>query len=193
MALLRHGPSTVNQLAAALGLTDNAVRAQLEGLERQGFVHATGTVPGTRRPNVTYGLTPAGEELFARASAPVLKSLLGVLQDRLPEDRAEAVLREAGRRMGAHASPQRPRTMQKRLEQAVALLEQLGGAPKVRREDGRFVIESSGCPFGQLVREVPQACLVAESMLAAAIEAPVRQLCSRGASPRCGFVVDAAG
>src|SRR5215207_8128885 len=40
--LLRHGRKTVDDLAAALGLTDNAVRMHLAGLEREGLVRAEG-------------------------------------------------------------------------------------------------------------------------------------------------------
>ena len=42
VALLRRGDRTVEELAAALGLTDNAVRAQLALLERENVVRATG-------------------------------------------------------------------------------------------------------------------------------------------------------
>jgi len=40
--LLRSKERTVNELAAALGLTDNAVRAHLLSLERDGLVHQSG-------------------------------------------------------------------------------------------------------------------------------------------------------
>ena len=44
IALLRRGSSTVEELAAALGVTDNAVRAHLQLIEREnqrfGYEHA---------------------------------------------------------------------------------------------------------------------------------------------------------
>src|SRR5919197_4867912 len=82
--LLRRGSRTVNELAAALGLTDNAVRTQLTALERDGLVHASGTRPGTRKPNITYGLTPEAGRLFPKMYGPVLRQLLDVLAERLP-------------------------------------------------------------------------------------------------------------
>ena len=51
--LLRSKERTVNELAAALGLTDNAVRAHLLSLERDGLVHQSGTQPGFRKPHAT--------------------------------------------------------------------------------------------------------------------------------------------
>src|SRR3954470_6572716 len=55
--LLRPKEQTVNDLAAALGLTDNAVRVHLLSLERDGLIHQAGTQPGFRRPHVTYALS----------------------------------------------------------------------------------------------------------------------------------------
>jgi len=51
--LLRSADRTVNELAEALALTDNAVRAHLVALERDGLVRASGKRPGTRKPNTS--------------------------------------------------------------------------------------------------------------------------------------------
>jgi len=42
VTLLRRGGMTTDELAGALGLTDNAIRAHLATLERDGFVQAQG-------------------------------------------------------------------------------------------------------------------------------------------------------
>ena len=47
----------MNELAAALGLTDNAVRAHLLSLERDGLIHRAGTQAGFRKPHSIYALT----------------------------------------------------------------------------------------------------------------------------------------
>ena len=44
--LLRRGEATVNELAAALSLTDNAVRSHLSTLERDGLVSTVGQADG---------------------------------------------------------------------------------------------------------------------------------------------------
>src|ERR671925_187427 len=79
ISLLRRESRTVNDLAAALGLTDNAVRTHLDRLERDGLVHPSGTRPGTRKPNITYDLTPEAGQLFHRADAVFFPLLLDVL------------------------------------------------------------------------------------------------------------------
>src|ERR671923_249009 len=78
--LLRRGSRTVNELAGALGLTDNAVRTHLTTLERDGLVYPSGTRPGTRKPNITYDLTPEAEQqLFPKMYGPILRQFLDEL------------------------------------------------------------------------------------------------------------------
>jgi len=49
LALLREGTWTVDDLAARLGLTDNAVRFHLAALEHEGGVTKTGVKKGSGR------------------------------------------------------------------------------------------------------------------------------------------------
>jgi predicted ArsR family transcriptional regulator len=52
LALLQAESRVVNELAETLELTDNAVRAHLTSLERDGLVQQLGTRPGLRKPHV---------------------------------------------------------------------------------------------------------------------------------------------
>src|SRR5215208_4719458 len=77
--LLRHGERTVEELAQSLGWTDNAVRAHLTTLERDGLVRHAGLRRGTSKPAYAYTLTPAAERLFPKAYGTLLRLLLDVL------------------------------------------------------------------------------------------------------------------
>src|SRR5205807_554426 len=81
--LLRQASQTVEELAQVLDLTDNAVRAQLMVLERDGLVQQRGSRRGSSKPAYVYGLTAAAEELFPKAYGPVLRQLLETLNERL--------------------------------------------------------------------------------------------------------------
>src|SRR5215475_6812104 len=61
LELLRTRECTVNDLARALRLTDNAVRAHLASLERDRLVTQAGMRPGIRKPHTTYALGPEAE------------------------------------------------------------------------------------------------------------------------------------
>src|SRR5689334_5745134 len=105
IALLRRGRRSVEELAAALGLTDNAVRAQLQSLQRDGIARAAeqrrdGSVG---KPATLFDIEPAAEPAFSRAYAPVLAAVLAELQKQTDPADVEALLRRVGRELAADA------------------------------------------------------------------------------------------
>src|SRR3954469_2625759 len=83
---LRRGHRTVEELAQALDLTDNAVRAQLSGLERDGMVRQGALQRGRSRPSYLYELTPEADRLFPKPYGAVLSELVAVLRGRMDGD-----------------------------------------------------------------------------------------------------------
>ena len=67
ITLLRRSSRTVDELAQALNLTDNAVRAHLATLERDGVVQQSGVRRGSGKPASVYDLAPEAEQLFPKA------------------------------------------------------------------------------------------------------------------------------
>src|SRR5919112_4604429 len=105
VGLLRGKSGTVTELAEKLGLTDNAVRAHLLSLERDGLVRQSGVQRGSRKPHYAYELTEEAERLFPKAYDALLNQLIAVLKERLTPSALEEVLREVGRSLAArHAS-----------------------------------------------------------------------------------------
>jgi predicted ArsR family transcriptional regulator len=191
VALLRRGGRTVEELARAVGLTNNGVRAHLATLERDGIVRQRGTVrpaSGGGKPAYVYELTPEAEDLFPKAYEPVLGWLLDVLSERLGPRESEALLRGVGRRMaegrGAPEGGVRART-----EEAVAALNELGGLAEVQERDGGRLIRGYGCPLAAVTPEHPEACRMVETLIAELVGVHVRERCDRGVKPRCCFEV----
>lgn len=148
VALLQHGELTVDELAGRLGLSANAVRAQITGMERDGVVQRVGRRPGTTRPSQTYEVTAEVEQLLSRAYVPLLSQLVRVFAEGLPASQVEALLRETGRGLADELlSGKRPTgTLESRAQAASALLnEELGALTRVET-NGRIVIRGSGCP-----------------------------------------------
>ena len=117
LGLLRRGSRTVDELAAGLGLTDNAIRAHLATLERDGLVRQEGQRRGPKagKPALVYEPTPEAELRLSRAYAPVLAALLEELVDRLPDQETESLLAAVGRRLAA-AVPRREAALEGRAE-----------------------------------------------------------------------------
>jgi predicted ArsR family transcriptional regulator len=188
--LLRRTGHTVEELAQALGLTDNAIRAHLAALERDGIVQQRGTVShGSGKPAYVYELTPEAEEdLFPKAYRPVLHQILGVMSERLGLEETEALLRAVGRRIADERAVPRgsPRAQ---LEVAVTVLGELGGLAELEEHDSAFVVRSYSCPLAAVVPGHPEVCWLVEALLAELVSAPVRECCDRSQRPRCCFEV----
>lgn len=186
--LLRRASCTVEELAQALDLTDNAVRAHLATLERDGLVRQRGARRGSGKPAFVYELTPETEQLFPKAYGAVLRELLNVLNEHIPPDEVEALLRIVGRRIAAewHMPPGNLRT---RLEGAVDVLNELGGMAELELRDDTYSIHGYSCPLAAAVPGHPEVCRLAETLLTELVGVPVHEQCERDEMPCCCFVV----
>jgi len=190
VTLLRGSTKTVNELAEELELTDNAVRAHLLSLERDGLIKQSGIQRGTRKPHFAYQLTEEAEQLFPKAYDALLNQLIAVLKGRLTPLALEEVLREVGRRLaGAQVADQKNGDMESRVGRSLAALEAIGGAARVEKDNDKLVICSGSCPLATAVSEHPEVCRLAETLLSAIIGVEVREHCDREGFPRCRFEV----
>jgi predicted ArsR family transcriptional regulator len=193
VSLLRGAARTVNDLAEALAVTDNAVRAQLTALERDGLVRKSGVRRGLRKPHQEYELTPEAEHFFPKPYAPVLSELLAALKERLPSETLNELLREVGARLAAGRSTPAggAAALEPRVEAAAALLGELGGLAQVERSNGGFVIRSVSCPLAAVSAAHPEVCQLGQALVAHVIGVAVQERCRRGPSPQCCFEVQA--
>jgi predicted ArsR family transcriptional regulator len=194
VGLLRRGTRTVEELARALGLTDNAVRNHLATLERDGLVRPEGVRrgPGAGKPAVLYELRPEAEPLLSRAYEPVLSTMLEVLVAELPPDRAAELLREVGRRLAASTGGRASGALDDRVRAAAAVLTSLGGEVDVVGEDGTLRLRGWACPLSVAVARRPELCQAVETLVTEIAGAPARECCEHGARPRCCFSIDPA-
>jgi predicted ArsR family transcriptional regulator len=188
VSLLRRGERTVDEMAQTLGLTDNAVRAHLATLERDGLVRQVGLRRGTSRPAYAYALTPAAERLFPKAYGELLRLLLDVLGERLPPCLLDQALREVGHRVAA-ANPAPSPELWDRVDYAVTVLQELGGLAEVAEVEDSLLIRGASCPLAAALPGHPEVCHLAETLLSEVIGVPVAECCERGDQPRCCFTV----
>jgi predicted ArsR family transcriptional regulator len=193
VTLLRRGGRTVEELAQALNLTDNGVRAHLATLERDAIVRQRGSVRrgSGGKPAYVYELTLEAEELFPKAYEPVLSQLLDVLARHLGAQKSEALLRSVGRRI-AEGQTVPADGVRGRLEAAADVLNELGGLAELEERNGSFVIRGYSCPLAGVVADHPQVCQMAETLLTELAGVPVYERCERGERgerPRCCFEI----
>lgn len=190
VTLLRGGTKTVNDLTAELGLTDNAVRAHLLSLERDGLVRQSGVQPGHRKPHFAYELTAEAEHLFPKAYDALLNQLITVLKDRVSSTELDQVLREVGRSIAAQdAASARNDSLEQRVRKALHVLEALGGSATIEQDGKRFIIRSGSCPLAEAVAAHPEVCKLAEELVAKIVGTTVHEQCDREEFPRCRFAI----
>jgi predicted ArsR family transcriptional regulator len=153
--LLRRGEATVNELAEALSLTDNAVRSHLSTLERDGLVRQSGKRTATRKPEALYSLTPEAGQLFPKAYDLLFNQLLHSLESRITPAEKAKLLRDVGRRLAGARAPlsgvPTEAELRERLKIAVGVLKDLGGLVELEDTGDEIVIRGFGCPLASVV------------------------------------------
>lgn len=194
VALLRRSTRTVEELARALDLTDNAVRSHLSALERDGLIRQGGVRRGggAGKPAVLYELHPDAAPLFSRAYPPVLDTVVDVLVDELPPETADALLREVGRRLARSVGGRATGDLDARLRAAAGVLDALGGDVEVLSGNGETQLRGSGCPLSTVVSRNPATCRAVETLVSEVAGVRMVSCCEHGPRPRCCFVVDPA-
>ena len=188
--LLRMKEQTVNELAAALRLTDNAVRGHLLRLNRDGLARQSGMQAGFRRPHATYSLTPEAEQIFPKSYGFLLDLILIVISRQLSPKELRAAMRDVGRRVADNYLPAvKSKSRKQRIEMALRVLKDLGGSATFERNNGKPFICGNRCPLAAATSRHPDACLIAESLLSQIIGAPVKEHCIYGNDPSCRFEI----
>lgn len=188
ITLLRRTSCTVDELAQALGLTDNAVRTHLATLERDGVVQQSGVRRGSGKPASVYDLAPEAEQLFPKAYVPVLQHILEILSERLPNQEVETLLREIGRRIAVQWKVPSGE-LRTRLEAAVEVLNELGGMAELVESDDLYCIRGYSCPLTAVVPGHPAVCRLSETLLTELVGVQVQEHCDNAEKPRCRFTV----
>jgi predicted ArsR family transcriptional regulator len=189
--LLRRQSRTVDELAAELGVTDNAVRLHLGMLERDGIVRSRGVrrEGAVGKPATIYDIDPAAEPMFSKAYLPFLSALLAALGEKLSVREHRAVMRDVGRRLAAGGGAGAA-ALDERAALASRVLNELGGLTSVERgPTGKtMVVRGCGCPLSAAVSEREEVCTAVTTMLSEITGTEVRESCDRsGERPCCCF------
>ena|SRR5689334_21419353 len=188
IGLLRRQERSVDELAAELEVTDNAVRAHLELLEREGIVtqtrvRRTGSVG---KPATLYAIAPGADAMLSGAYAPVLAALAAALAERLSANDLAALYRDVGRRLADDRPSGKAERLESRVRRAAALLAELGAEVDVVRTKDSFAIQGHGCPLADAVRADPAVCQSIRELVSGVTGESVRECCDRGEhGPKC--------
>jgi predicted ArsR family transcriptional regulator len=193
IALLRRGQRTVEELAASLGLTDNAVRAHLSALERDNVVRQAGIRRdgAVGKPATLYEIAPDSSAVFSTAYSPVLAALLAELGARMTPREVASLLRRTGKRL-ARSLPARA-TFDERVRASANFLTGLGGDAELVPTANGYEIRGHGFVLSAAVAECPATCVILEQLLRDVSGGEVEECCDRTAGrPNCRFTISPA-
>jgi predicted ArsR family transcriptional regulator len=207
--LQRHGPATIRDLEALLGVTTTAVRAHLAGLLGDGYVERRAVHQGVGRPYHAYALTPRARELYACHCDDLALTLLQEVFAIEGKERAGYLLDRVGAKLAQrYAGAVRAEGLRDRVEQMAQVLQQRGVLTDVEvappaATDGSFsalaheaaggevlLLKAYNCPFHELAQEHREICEMDERMLQSVLGADVQLSgCMMSGASRCTFVV----
>jgi predicted ArsR family transcriptional regulator len=191
LVLLCRAPQTVAELAVRLDLSDNAVRAQLQRLQRDGLARPSGQRRGVRRPHVEYEITSDAAELFPRAYEPMFKELVDVLLERLATARWTDLILRAGRRVvDQRLGEIRRGNPRRRVREILSKLNGTALGIESLKRGRKLVVRSCSCPIASVTADHPELCGLFARLIGEVLGAHVRERCERGDSPRCHFEVN---
>ncbi len=164
--LKRRGRATVDELARALGMTLMGVRLHLVVVERDGYVRRSTVRQRPGRPALVYSLTPKAEEIFPKRYDLLAEKLLEALDHAGPLQSRGAILESvahsmaaplAGRVNGSH--------LDQRVEEAAAILDEIGAFVSVEKVEGGYLIHQHNCLFYHVAQHSRAVCSVDEIIL----------------------------
>lgn len=191
VALLHRGPLTVDDIAAEMNLTTNAVRVQITSMERDGLVRRSGRRPGPTRPSNVYELTAEVEHLLSRAYVPLLTQVIRLFADAIPPDQIDTFFREAGKGLAQELVTTKPVAgdLATRVKFASDLMNSQLGATTHVKGNGKYVIQGLGCPLAAITGKHPAVCLAMESLVTEIVGGVVHECCDRSERPKCCFEI----
>ncbi len=166
--LKRNGPTTVGDLAEALGLSRSATRHHLRVLERSGLVTTQGTTTpsGVGRPGLLYGLTPRALNSFPQGYDRLVDGLLREIKALLAPAQVTRLCERIGKEMAAEAPRRRPgQSIREYLNELADFLTERGYLAQVIESEGHWHLELGNCPYARVAQTHEEMCLLDQVML----------------------------
>lgn len=192
LELLWRGRQTVDELAGELSLTDNAVRAHLVSLERDGLVRQSGQRRGLRKPSLLYTCTSEAERLLPKPYSTVLSATLSELTAELGPEAVAETMRRVGERLAeAYRGRFAGLEPSARVRELAGLLRELGGLADVEAREGGYRIVGHSCPLRAVVAQHPAGCLAMQAFIQSIVsDGTVRECCEHDGTVHCHFELD---
>ncbi len=191
LTILRENPKTITELSNDLGVARNAVTIQLDRLVREGIVLKGDIRQGRSagKPAQEYQIAPGTEDLYSTAYVPFIQSFLEILPEHLSPLERKVLLEKVGKHMADHANINPNLSFQEKLQQALAIVNELGATAELIEEDDQFIVRNMSCPLASAVRKDPCVCHCVAAFFQAATGEKTTAGCHIGEKLICRYII----
>ncbi|HVS45734.1 MAG TPA: helix-turn-helix domain-containing protein [Verrucomicrobiae bacterium] len=175
--LRRSGTASAADLAAAFGLSPNAIRQQVVVLERDGLVVEQAVRRGPTKPTLEFSLTPEAEKLFPQHYDKMLTAVLQEVRAQYGAPGVESVFRGIADRAASKAKDRvTADDAEGRLAQLTEVLRHQGVMAEYSLIDGGFALHEHTCPYSGVAKDNPEVCSVIHHVIDETIGGEHRQV-----------------
>src|SRR5512136_1878983 len=191
--LLRKPRTTINDLAAAVGINPVSVRHHLTNLQVEGRVSTEEERHGVGRPRLVYFLTETGMERFPTRYLRLTTRLLAQMKESMPAPVVSKLFAEMADGLAEeYASQMKGLDMEERLELARSLLTEEGFDIEWEKSGGQYQIHEITCPYLQIGQSHPEVCTVDQTLISKMLAVPAEKVqCVLQGDAKCTYVVQA--
>jgi predicted ArsR family transcriptional regulator len=194
--LKRRGASRLDELTAALSLSENAVRHHLHTLELQGFLKTTREHTGVGRPANVYSLTESAENLFPKQYQELLELVLAEIQEL---GVLQKVISGLTARMTAQLQDQKTSnlnmaTPEARVNQLVKQLDFGGILSELETTNAGWELKAFNCRYRDTGFQYEMVCDILPQVIEQVTGLhSFRSVCQRDGSRACHFAIQHSG
>lgn len=189
--LKEKGQATVEELAAAVGLTPMAVRHHLNVLQAENLILSS-TIrrqSGPGRPSQVYQLTQAADELFPVDYYGLTDYLLAELTHQLGQAGLRQIFSNIAQRLASEAPPPREnQTFEERLDEVITFLSAKGFVVDWESRENNYMIHAYSCPYRQVAKNHAEVCLLDKQIISSMLATtPARVACLTTDDDHCTY------
>lgn len=170
------GGMSIDEMAAKMDISRNAVKQHLVGLEKLQWVKEAALNSTGGRPARSYRLTEQGLNRFPKQYAWFCNLLLDDLAAELSTEALEKMMWNMGVKLAQSLAPQfsHKNTRQKLLA-LVELMQSLGYHAELEQAEGLPSIKAVNCVYHDLAQQHPELCHFDQALISTLLEKPIRQ------------------
>jgi DeoR family suf operon transcriptional repressor len=183
----------IDEIAAALGISRNAVQQHLNKLERDGYVELGSLNKTAGRPVRSFVLTEAGFNSFPKQYAWFSELILSSLKEKMGHEAFLDYLRQLGLSLSQTLLPRfEGLTMERKIEELIKVMDSLGFQTRAGENEAgpQQSIEAFNCVYHDLANKHEEICEFDRTLISTLLDREIDHTeCMSKGGAKCCFKI----